>query len=436
MDKLRMGVAQEIITPKVGGHLAGYGNSIFSTCVNDDLTVTAYYFEQGGQKALMISACVCSIRVWLSRHIREMIANEHNIPVDHITISCIHTHSGPATFGGYFEEWEGDIDREYCESIFIPQILKAAARAIDAAVPVKMGVGIGQSQVGVNRQELRLDNAEYLGQKPWGPYDPRMTVLAFRDEAGKPIANIVHYGCHNTAAGQNTEITRDWSGLMVDALAEKSGAITAFFNGPEGDVGPRLSNGKTVGDLSYVRELGAVAARDVLAVYDSITEYQEVDLKVHAKEIAIPLRARLTKEEAQQLYDENINNKTGGQHGNHNRVKRALAVLEAIEQGVPEKSEDVIKQRVLALGDQVFVDFPFELFSQIGMRIDGAFPDKHVLSLALTDGGRGYFSTEESLVYRSYETMMYRFSGGKDQEYIPHADHALILETIRNIEEL
>jgi hypothetical protein len=134
MDKLRLGVAQEIITPSVGGHLAGYNNSIFSTCVNDDLTVTAYYFEQGGQKALMISACVCSIRVWLSRHIRDMLAKAHNLPIDHITISAIHTHSGPATFGGYFEEWEGEIDREYCETIFIPQILKAAARAV-ASIP-------------------------------------------------------------------------------------------------------------------------------------------------------------------------------------------------------------------------------------------------------------------------------------------------------------
>lgn len=433
MDKLYLGVAQEIITPPIGGHLAGYGNSIFSTCVNDDLTVSAYYFEQGGQKALMISACVCAIRVWLSRHIRERIAKEHNIPIDHITISCIHTHSGPATFGGYFEEWEGEIDREYCESIFIPQILKATARAIETAVPVKMGVGIGQSRVGVNRQELRLDNKAYLGQKSWGPYDPRMTVLVFRDENDKPIANIVHYGCHNTAAGPNTEITRDWSGVMVDALAEHSGAMTAFFNGPEGDVGPRLSNGQTTGDLSYVYELGGVAARDVLAVYDSITVYKEVDLKVHVGAIRIPFQARLTKEEAQLLYEQNKDGKTSGDRV---RTRRALAVLDALEQGVPEKSEDVIKQRVLALGDQIFVDFPFELFSEIGLRIDAAFPDRHVMSLALTDGGRGYFATEASLVYRSYETMMYRFSGGKDQEYVPHADHALILETIRNIEEL
>ena len=433
MDKLRLGVAQEIITPSVGGHLAGYNNSIFSTCVNDDLTVTAYYFEQGGQKALMISACVCSIRVWLSRHIRDMLAKAHNLPIDHITISAIHTHSGPATFGGYFEEWEGEIDREYCETIFIPQILKAAARAVETAVPVTMGVGIGESRVGVNRMELRTDNKIYLGQKPWGPYNPNMTVLAFRDQTGKPVANMVHYGCHNTAAGPNTEITRDWSGLMVDALAERSGAITAFFNGPEGDVGPRLSNGRTTGDLSYVKELGEIAARDVLAVYDTITEYKAVDLKVHAKEIRIPMRARLTKDEAQLLYEQNKDGKTSGDRV---RTRRALAVLDAIEKGVPEKKEDVITQRVLALGDQVIVSFPFELFSEIGLRIDAAFPDKHVMSLALTDGGRGYFATEDALAYRSYEVALYRFSGGKDQEYVPYADHTLIMETIRHIEEI
>jgi hypothetical protein len=31
---------------------------------------------------------------------------------------------------------------------------------------------------------------------------------------------------------------------------------------------------------------------------------------------------------------------------------------------------------------------------------------------------------------------LYRFSGGKDQEYVPYADHALIMETIRHIEEI
>ncbi len=49
---------------------------------------------------------------------------------------------------------------------------------------------------------------------------------------------------------------------MTDAVEKESGAITAFFNGPEGDVGPRLSNGRTVGDLRHVHELGKMAAKD------------------------------------------------------------------------------------------------------------------------------------------------------------------------------
>lgn len=432
MDKLYLGVAQTVITPPVGGHLAGYGNNIFSSAVNDELTATAYYFEQGGRKVMMISACVCSIRVWLSRHIRQQIAQAHDIPVDHITISCIHTHSGPNVFGGYREEWEGDIDREYGESIFIPNLLEIAAQAVANAVPVKMGVGIGESHVGVNRLELRLDNKIYLGQKPWGPYDPRMTVLAFCDENDKPVANMVHYGCHNTAAGPNTEITRDWSGLMVDALAEKSGAVTAFFNGPEGDVGPRLSNGKTTGDLSYVYELGKMAARDVLAVYDTIEEYKEVELKVRAQEIRIPYRPRMSAEQVKDIL-ENIGE--GTTKTSKMRYAKAQEVQQLIEAGEPEKEYDSITQRVVALGDQIIAAFPYELFSEIGMRIDGAFPDRHVMSLALTDGGKSYFVTEDVIPRSGYEVLMYLY-GGKTQCYCENADHVLIRETIKNIETL
>ena len=65
-------------------------------------------------------------------------------------------------------------------------------------------------------------------------------------------------------------ITREWSGVMTDAVEKDSGAITAFFNGPEGDVGPRLSNGRTVGDLSHVHELGKMAAKDALKLYSKL----------------------------------------------------------------------------------------------------------------------------------------------------------------------
>lgn len=107
---------------------------------------------------------------------------------------------------------------------------------------------------------MARDGVVDFGQNPWGQQDKRMTVIAFQTPDGAPIANVVHYGAHCTAAGTNTEITRDWAGVMIDRLEAESGAPTLFLNGAAGDVGPRLTNGKTKATSNYVMELGSVAA--------------------------------------------------------------------------------------------------------------------------------------------------------------------------------
>jgi hypothetical protein len=88
---------------------------------------------------------------------------------------------------------------------------------------------------------------------------------------------MVHYGMHGTCAGSNYEISRDWSGVMCDMLEKDSKAITAFVTGPEGDVGPRLSNGRTTGnrDITYVYEIGNKAALDAVKIYKSIRVYDK-----------------------------------------------------------------------------------------------------------------------------------------------------------------
>ena len=45
-DKLYLGVARSVITPKIGALLYGYRPAPESTSVNDDLTATAFYFRQ------------------------------------------------------------------------------------------------------------------------------------------------------------------------------------------------------------------------------------------------------------------------------------------------------------------------------------------------------------------------------------------------------
>lgn len=427
MNKLYLGVAREIITPEVGCHLLGYNADMISTSVADDLTVTALCFKQGDTRAMLLSATVCEISTDIATAIREQVSSLTGIPVGHIMLSATHTHSGPVTL--YQEGW-GNVDVPYVENIFTPGILKAAQRAVADLQPVTVGMAQGNSFVGINRRELTMNNGIKLGQNEWGPFNPRMTVLSFRGENGSTVANLIHYGCHGTSAGHNHEITRDWSGLMTDALEEKTGAITAYFNGAEGDVGPRISNGKTVGDdtMTYVYELGKIAARDALNIYSQICEFTDMELRATACDVCIPLKPRMDRELAAQELEEYKNDTW-----NWRALKRQHLenVLRAYETGEPEETHTCFPQTLIALGCCVLVSFPYELFAEIDLRICKACPEQTVLSVNVTNGTYSYFITEDAVCRGGYEVNMFLYAN--PQTYCDNADFELIKATVNNI---
>lgn len=69
-EKLLLGVARRIVTPPVGCCLAGYAPDVIAEKVNDDLTVTAFAFEQSGRECREESRYPCGIQ-------KDFI-NQHN----------------------------------------------------------------------------------------------------------------------------------------------------------------------------------------------------------------------------------------------------------------------------------------------------------------------------------------------------------------------
>lgn len=428
MEKLYLGVAREIITPEIGGRLYGYGPDVFSESVADDLTVTAFYFKQGEIETLMLSATVCLINTKLSENILSLISEKLNIPKENCILSATHTHSGPNTAG--VEGW-GDIDKKYCDEIFIPGILSAAKKAINNIKVVKMGVATGESFVGVNRRELNEKNDIVLGQNLWGCYNPLMTVISFEDEENNIVANMIHYGAHGTASGRNHEITRDWSGVMIDALEKHSGALTAFFNGPEGDVGPRLSNGETVGNISFMRELGEIAAKDATRVFGKISDYNDVNISVSTQNLLIPLKKRMPLKEAEEMLNEykNQTENCGAMMKSHFEE-----VIASYESGFTDKPTVEVKQTLIAIGDIVFASFPYELFSEIGMRINKLVKSKSILSLSNSNGSEGYYITRDVACRGGYEVNMFLYA--HVQQFHDDADFYIMKETVNHIKNL
>jgi len=427
-EQLKLGVARADITPELGTHLYGYTPFIVANEIHDRLSVTAFCFESGLVRALFLSITVGSLKTELCNELRNTISKECKVPFSNILLCCTHTHSAPNVTGTY--GW-GDVDSEYYQHIFAPGVLKAAKEAASCCIPVKMGVASGESLIGINRREPREDNVIDFGQCPWGPFDPRMTVLSFRDENQSIIANIIHYGIHGTCAGANTEVSRDFSGIMIDRMEALTGGITAFFNGPEGDVGPRLTNGITTSNsIQYAEELGGIAASDAMRIFHKIDHWEDALLSCYDGEIKIPLNPRISLEEAEKALSESEDSEVNslGQIRNYYRN-----VIKSYKDGDEDQSHFIFQQSILKLGHIAFVVFPYELFSEIGMRINQYCKEYTVLSLSNANGTYGYFPTDHEISRGGYEIVMYQT---KDvQTYAKNADYHLITETLKNLKE-
>ena len=420
------GAAREDITPPVGTLLYGYVPDSVSTSVHDGLEAVCAAFAQGDVKVLLVTISVGDFGTELCDELRARIGKENGLPAGRVVIAATHTHSAPNVSG--IEGW-GDIDRGYVDNILFPRVCEACRRALDDLQPAELAIGTAESKVGINRRQQYRDGSIGLGQNPWGCFDPEMTVLALRNRDNKKgIINIIHYGCHGTAAGNNREISRDWPGIMTDRLTAETGTLSAFFNGTVGDVGPRLTNGWTTGDIKHVEELGGVAAADAVRAYRNTGVYKTGDLRLFEGVVSVPrkplppvdvLRQKLAAySEPEKLI-------------NISRLEYAYyrAAMDEYEAGCPPyEREFCFGQTLISLGDVVFVPFPFEMFSEIALRLRAYSPFRHTLTLSNANGYNAYLPTEDQLVRGGYEVACFRFSSA--HPLADNADQILIDRTL------
>ncbi len=440
MEKqFKIGCASEVITPALQTPLFGYTATRPASSVHDDLRTSVIAIEQGDMRAALICADICNAPIETVQIIRREIFEKTGIPEENITFATTHTHSGPAIHG--MGAW-GDANNEYVSEILIPQTVRAAVSAFNKMSPAVMGVGVTESEVGVNRRQFDEDGNIILGQNPFGVFDMTMTVMSFKSVDGETIANLIHYNSHGTAAGRATAVTRDWMGPMVDRLEAETGAVTVFFNGAIGDSGPRLSNGRTVGDkdesvenevpdenLSYMEELGALAAIDCIRAYRNIKEYREVKFDMIKGIISLPYKKPLSLEEAKKQL---ANPKQTVDHeGVRSIYRKSLEdTVKMHEKGEQFKTHEDIDQVLYTFNNVVLVPFPFEMFSEIQLRLKQYSPFEHTLCISNANGLFAYLPTESQICMGGYEVDTFLYHGGV-YNFVNNTDDIIVSENLR-----
>lgn len=431
MSKLYLGASREVITPEMGALLYGYPSKPIADAVDDDLTCTSYYFEQNGTKMLLNVSTLCCYSTNISDEIRETISKKFNIPFDNIILATTHTHSGPA-MAGLYGAW-GGVDYDYYQNIYMPAILKTVEDAISDKEPVTMGKAIGKSDIGINRRQLNKDNEIILGECPWGIYNPRMVILSFKTESGEIKTNLISYGAHGTSSLNTTHVTRDWAGFMTDALESHTNCMyTDLLLGAEGDVAPRKMYPDEPASLKQRDALGQYAADEVIRVFGDMGEYEDIEISVGAAVVNLPVEPRVPYDEVCKIIEEHDPEKCSFMENVAFEVYPKIKA--SYDEGEPEITHIPMPQTIFSFGDVVVFAGSNELFSEIGLRIDEAFPDNEVLSLVCTNGNDGYFPTEKEITLGGYEVLS--FLGCNAQKYVKFADFHYIKQTINNIKDL
>ncbi len=400
---LQCGAGRADITPPIGSILYGCAPGRPAQAVGDPLTLTAIKVASGDTAALLITCSVASLNDELCRRMRQAAGDAAGVPMRNVTINATHTHSAPNC--SIRSGW-GEVDTAYIESILVPGCVKAAREAAETLRPARFGVGETDSDVGINRRELREDGQIVLGQNPWGPHDPKMTVLSFKDADDKIIANLVHYGCHGTASGCNPEITRDWPGVMTDMLDAETGGISGFYAGFEGDQGPNLPNGRTTGNYKMALQHGGRAGEDAVRAFRSIREWRDVPVQVLHGTIRIPFDPLAPREKAEEelaklgtlerIYAEK-------RYSDVNAYIHWNKVLDEYKSGLPQKTEWTFDQDITVIGPAAILPAPFEAFSEIGMRLRRHSPFGYTLNLCNTHGALAYLPALGDIERGGYE---------------------------------
>lgn len=426
---LRVGFARTDITPPLGIPLGGYPvEGRVAESVRDRLQANALVLERAGVKAVLISLDWIIVEQEDVETLRDLVVAQTGIAPDQVTVCAIQTHSAPRTLSAW--GW-GDKVVDYVQAT-LPQVAAAVVEADSNLQPACVGIGVTQSEVGVNRRQIREDHSVALGVNPWGAYDPRMTVLRIDGRDG-PIATLVHYGAHPTVlSGKSRVISRDWPGIMVDRLEKLTGAPAFFVNGAVGDVAPRTNNLGAVGDGEMaLLEVGTRAASDALRAYRSIKELRDLELTTLTRTITLPFRPLPDAQTATAALAaaEPNRDQWGQPMCDYHYWQSVLASYQG-----EIMREAHFTQTITRLGPVAIVPFPGEPFAEIVLRLRTASPFEHTLCASTTNGSFGYFVTRESLHRGGYEVWVARAFGA----YIlaETIDDVLVDENLRLLREL
>lgn len=439
---LLAGVGRCDITPAPGTPQGGWGAQVHERGTGADMPLfaTALALERDEERVLVIDVDSIGFDAeWTSRIVKA-IAALTGVERGRIRLSCTHTHSGPNTFR-LKNILEGmNMALSYLDSL-PHRIAGAAWQAWNHLEPVRVGIAVGECKINRNRRVATPQGEVVVGVNEDAPTDSTLHVLRLDREDGSVLAAVIHYACHGTTVGwQSQSFTPDFPGVARRTVEEQLGGHCLFLQGAAGDLGPRRG---FTGDLSVYRQLGlelGLASASLVSGIDTrpqsarlvsvmpsganIAQYvfdplDEPDPKLRniSRMIRLPLKVFPPTEILEREYDELGSQvrhlkEIGDEFGFRRMQARATQSGWRLENArrYGGRHETDWPMQAIRIGPVVLVSVAGEPFSSIGRRVREASPSACTLFSGYSNGGFGYIPDREAYEEGGYEVEATPFS--------------------------
>jgi hypothetical protein len=425
-SSVKVGVGETIITPSEPTKMRGFARSQVSTGTHDDLHARSLVVEdKEGDTVVLMTVALCGMTEDYLQRIREGITSKTGIPAGNIVVSCTHTHSGPNVGSSHDTVNKEEVDASMASlqyrTFLVDQCVASAVNAWESRVPGRIGIASTRvMELGRNRRRLL-----YGGLHP----DPEVAVIKVEDARGRLLGIAFNYGCHPSGIDwQNTLFTEDWPYYAIQGIKKQVGGNVwvAFYQAAEGDISvgynaelSAVGVDMPVRTYEYIEHKGNQMAGAVLEALPTIETSNDPDVAAAIDHFEYPLRtgypvtvaqaereaAEIQKKLAAMEQDAELQDTRllDAARVEMFQANQRLSIAKRYFSGEKQPATRSLEQLAVRIGDTVFVTFPGELFSEIGLAIKERSPLEKTFVIGLTCGPGGYLPAAKEFREGDYE---------------------------------
>ncbi|MBL8850257.1 MAG: hypothetical protein JNG89_11260 [Planctomycetaceae bacterium] len=397
-----------------------------ATEAHDPLHARCLVLHNGETSLAFVVCDNCMIPRDIFDAAKTLASERTGIPADHMLMSATHCHSGVTVTGVFQSEPEP----EYREFL-VQRIADGIEQAHKQYQLARIGWATAEDATQVfNRRWFTKPGAENrdpfggttdrvrmnpgfskdINDRPSGPIDPQISMLAVQNLDGVPIALLANYSLHYVGGVEGPALSADYFAEFASLMGQKIGAPGSFVgimsNGTSGNI-----NNVNYGADSYLskppyeqmRLVAASVADAAYAAYLGIEYHDWVPLAAEQTELS--LGVRLPSEDDLAAAKATLEAAGPGPYSTLEQIYARESVL--LSQYPPEVRSIV---QALRVGDVGIVGIPCETFVETGLAIKESSPLKRTFCISLANGYNGYLPTPEHHEWGGYETWRARSS--------------------------